>query len=172
MRILKTLGAKVFAAAVAFSVAPMAIPASVPVIGVSQAQAQYYGEGRHWRGGGGPGYYRGDRGYYGGDRGYYRGDRGYRHRNNNGAAIAAGVIGLGIGAAIASANQPRYYRDAPVYYRDAPVHYRAAPRAVYAGGRYEPWSRSWYNYCSARYRSFDGSSGTFQPYNGPRQFCR
>ncbi|KQT80318.1 hypothetical protein ASG54_06980 [Aureimonas sp. Leaf460] len=166
------------AAAVALSVAPLAIPASVPVVGISQAQAQYYGEGRHWRGDrdfyrGDRDFYRGDRGYYRGDRGYYRGDRGYRHRNNNGAAIAAGVIGLGLGAAIASAAQPRYvYRDAPVYYRDAPVRYRPAPRAVYAGGRYEPWSRAWYNYCSARYRSFDGRSGTFQPYNGPRQFCR
>lgn len=173
MRILKTIGAKVIAATLALSVAPIAVPSNVPVIGISQASAQYYGEGRHWRGD--RGYYRGDRGYYRGDRGYYRGDRGYRrHHNNGGAALAAGVIGLGLGAAIASANQPRYvYRDSPRYvYRDAPVYHRAAPRAVYAGGRYEPWSRAWYNYCSARYRSFDGRSGTFQPYNGPRQFCR
>ncbi|KQT50885.1 hypothetical protein ASG43_06410 [Aureimonas sp. Leaf454] len=166
MRMFKFLGAKVMAVAIALSVAPAAIPSNVPVIGVSQAQAQYYGEGRHWRGGGG---WRGDRGSYRGGRGYYRGDRGYyRHhrRGNGGAAIAGAVIGLGLGAAIASANQPRYV------YRDAPTYYRAAPRAVYSGGRYEPWSRAWYNYCSARYRSFDPGSGTFQPYNGPRQFCR
>lgn len=173
MRMFKLYGAKVLAAAIALSVAPMAVPAGVPVVGIASAEAQYYGGGRHWRGD--DGYYRGGDGYYRGGGDGYRGDRGYRrHRGNSGgAAIAGAVIGLGLGAAIASANQPRYiYREQPRYYRDAPVYYRPAPRAVYAGGRYEPWSRSWYNYCSARYRSFDPGSGTFQPYNGPRQFCR
>lgn len=38
----------------------------------------------------------------------------YRHRDNGGAALAAGIAGLAIGAAIASNNDPyrdRYYRD-------------------------------------------------------------
>lgn len=165
----KFLGTKILAVALAFATLPAALPNSVPLIGGSQAQADPY-----WRGG--PGYY-GGRGYYGGPRyhggpryygGYGRYDRGpryYRHRNNGGAALAAGIIGLGVGAAIASAAQPRYY-DTPRY--AAPRY--AAPRHV--GYAVRPWTPEWYQYCSTRYRSFDARSGTFQPYHGPRQLCR
>jgi hypothetical protein len=58
--------------------------------------------GRSWRG---RSAYR--RGYYGGRR-YYRG-RGYR-RGYGGAAVAAGVIGLAAGAAIASSARSSGYR--------------------------------------------------------------
>jgi hypothetical protein len=53
----------------------------------------------------------------------YRGD--YRHRGDStGAAIAGGVVGLALGAAIASsANNDRYY------YRDRP--YYSYPRSSY-----------------------------------------
>lgn len=61
-------------------------------------------EGRHYRGG--RGYHR-SRGYSSrrqyGNRRYYNDRRYYGHRrSNNGAAIAAGVLGLAAGAAIAS----------------------------------------------------------------------
>src|SRR3954464_12496354 len=39
---------------------------------------------------------------------YRRHYRGYRH-DNTGVAIGAGILGLGIGAAIASSNRSRYY---------------------------------------------------------------
>jgi len=165
MRIARMLGGKVMAVAIALTMLPAAIPANVPLVGTSQAKADpYWGGGgyRHYRGGpgyyrGGPRYYGGGPGYYGGPRYYGGGPRYYRHRHNNGgAAIAGAILGLGVGAAIASANQPRY----------------VAPR--YAAPAYgpRPWTRDWYQYCSARYRSFDPGSGTFQPYNGPRQLCR
>ena len=53
-------------------------------------------------------------------------DHGYPHRNNNaaGAAIVGGLIGLGVGAAIANSNRPYYYGP-PAYY--------APPPAVYYG---------------------------------------
>jgi hypothetical protein len=51
------------------------------------------------------------------------------HGNNAGAAIAGGLIGLGIGAAIASGG---YYAPPPVYY-GAPPGYYAPPPAVYYG---------------------------------------
>jgi hypothetical protein len=52
-----------------------------------------------------------------------RGD--YHHGGGNaGAAVAAGLIGLGIGAAIASGSGP-YYGPPPTYY--------APPPAVYYG---------------------------------------
>lgn len=171
----KLLGAKVLAVALAFATVPAAIPASVPVVGVSTAQADpyfrhggrgYYGGPRHFRGG-----YYGPRHHYRGGwghRGY--GPRYYRHRGGDGAALAAGIIGLGVGAAIASAAQPRYY-DTPRYAAPryvAPRH--AAPRYVrYAAA---PWTPEWYQYCASRYRSFDARSGTFQPYHGPRRLCR
>ncbi|WP_244631022.1 BA14K family protein [Aureimonas sp. ME7] len=159
MRISKLWGGRVLAAVLAFTMVPAALPSATPLVGVTAAKADpFY---RHHRGGpgwGGPRYY-GNRGYYGG-RGYY-GNRGYyRHRGHSGgAAVAGAIVGLGVGAAIASAAQPRYV--------ERPVRRYAAPAY-----RAEPWSREWYRYCAARYRSFDPGSGTFQPYNGPRQFCR
>jgi hypothetical protein len=92
-------------------------------------------------------------------RGYYRGHRGYRHhrsgyRQHDGywfplAAFGAGAL---IGGAIAA--QPRYVEPAP------------AP--VYRTSGINPQHYQW---CEARYRSYDGYSNTFQPYNGPRQTC-
>lgn len=157
MRLFKLFGTKVLAAAIAFSVVPAAIPSNVPVVGVSKAEAQsrYYRGGRGFNGN--RGYYRGrdyDRGRGYGNRRYYGGRR-YGRRGNGGAAVAGAIIGLGVGAAIASANQPRYYRSAPSY-----------------SGSYAFRSPEWYDYCASRYRSFDPRSGTYQPYNGPRRVCR
>lgn len=164
MRISSLFGGRVLAAALALTMLPTALPSATPLVGISSAKADpFYRHGHRGYGYGGPGHFRGGRGYYGGpryygNRSYYR-DRGYyRHRNSGGAALAGAIVGLGVGAAIASANQPRYYQPAPRYAAPA---YRAAP-----------WSREWYRYCAARYRSFDPASGTFQPYNGPRQLCR
>ncbi|HEX3882745.1 MAG TPA: hypothetical protein VHW66_08810 [Stellaceae bacterium] len=83
-----------------------AITAAAIVAGLAfapMAQARdWHGGGRDWHG-------RGD---------YHRGGRG-----NVGGAVAAGIIGLGIGAAIASGGGPYY--GAPSYY--------APPPAVYYG---------------------------------------
>lgn len=103
----------------------------------------------------------------------YRGQRQvYRGRRND-DAIALGIIGLGVGAIIGGAiansqNNPR------VIYRPAPVardYYPAAPRVVNDGGRFEPWTKSWFRYCSNKYRSFDPSSGTYRGYDGRDHFC-
>jgi hypothetical protein len=155
MRILKSLATRVLAVALAFSVVPAAIPANVPVVGISKAEARDRGGPPRWhrgnlhRGGrdyrGGRRHYRGGR-YYGNNRRYYN----RRHRNNSGAVIGGAILGLGLGAAIANSNQPRAYR----------------------GGSYAVRSQAWYDSCSARYRSFDPRSGTYQPNNGPRRMCR
>ncbi|WP_026380992.1 BA14K family protein [Afifella pfennigii] len=134
-----------------------------------------------------------DRPHHGG---YYE-----RRRDDAGAALAAGVIGLAAGAIIGSAlapapvyaapppprpvyvaPRPVYVAPPPVYEAPAPV-YRAPlrrsgnPLVVYedtAGRGYapEPWTPEWYVYCKSKYRSFDERSGTFQPYEGPRRLCR
>lgn len=131
----------VLALAVGLTAAPVALPAGTPVIGVTPAEAGH----RHHR--------------------RYR-----HHRHHDGfdigaAAVIGGILGLGLGIAIA---EPRYYHD-PYYAGPRPL-YRVSPRAYRHGPR--PWSRAWYRYCHSRYRSFDARSGTFQPYHGPRQMCR
>jgi hypothetical protein len=88
-----------------------------------------------------------------------------------GRAVAAGVLGFAAGAIIAGSAARRhngYYNDD--YYRGPPPRrVYAAPRAYYSP---EPWTPEWYDYCYSKYRSFDGRTGTYQPYNGPRRFCR
>jgi len=46
----------------------------------------------------------------------------------------------------------------------------AAPRPV-RGGYLEPWTQSWFNYCSDQYRSFNASTGTYRGYDGRDHFC-
>ena len=100
----------------------------------------------------------GGRGY--GNHGSYRGHggRGYRGGGN---AVAAGIIGLGVGAIIGSALTPREVYVAPPPPRYAPVAYGP-----------QPWSPDWYSYCYSRYRSFNPNTGTFVGYDGYEHFCR
>lgn len=118
-----------------------------------------------------------------------------RHHRINGDALIAGAIGLAAGAIIIGAlseqNRPRrIYReriyDEPIY--DEPVYvdpdedyYPPQPRVTrrakviysddYAGG-FEPWTRGWYQYCTARYRSFNPKFGTYRGYDGLNHFCK
>lgn len=104
--------------------------------------------------------------------GYWRdgGHREYRrHRDRD--ALVGGAIGLATGMIIggALASQPRYVERRyvePEYYPEPErrVIYRPAPS-------YEPWTESWYEYCSQRYRSFNPDSGTFVGYDGREHFC-
>ena len=94
-----------------------------------------------------------------------------------GRAVAAGVLGFAAGAIIAGSAARRH---GPYYYDDR--YYGPPPRRVYrqryAPAPYaysyapEPWTPEWYDYCHSKYRSFDARSGTYQPYHGPRRFCR
>lgn len=73
------------------------------------------------------------------------------------AAFAFGAIaGLTVGA-IAANRHRNYYAPAP-----APVYY----------GRPAPWTAAWYDYCHARYRSFNPHTGYFTTYSGRQRFCR
>lgn len=96
-------------------------------------------------------------------------EAGRRSRN---LALGA-IIGLGAAAIITNSQRRHYYdydyQPRPYYYAPPPVAYVPAPAYRYAPA---PWSPAWYRYCTHKYRSFDPRSGTFQPYNGPRRFCR
>jgi hypothetical protein len=61
----------------------------------------------------------------------------YNHHggNNAGAAIVGGLIGLGLGAAIASGGG-YYYAPPPVYYGPPRGYYAPPPPAVYYGYGY------------------------------------
>ena len=97
---------------------------------VAPAEAQ-------WRGGGYRGHYGGHYGGYGGH--YYRGGR-------TGAAVGAGILGLAVGAALASSGPRGGY-----YYQPAPRYYAPPPPPVYG-----------YGYCHTEYR-WDGYRGGYVP---------
>jgi len=98
-----------------------------------------------------------------------------------GRAIAAGVLGFAAGAIIAGSAARAHRGHGAYYYEDQ--YYTPPPRRVYFERNYyaapyahhyspEPWTPDWYSYCHSKYRSFDPRSGTYQPYYGPRRFCR
>ena len=88
-------------------------------------------EAQHYRGGG----------YYGG--GHYGGGRYYGHSNNGGAALAAGVVGLALGAAIASNHNGYYdrgYYGRPAYaYDDGPGYYEPYRTCVTTRWVWDPY---------------------------------
>lgn len=85
----------------------------------------------------------------------YNNYRGYR-RNNNGNAIAAGIVGLAAGAIIASELSRSSRRV------DSSIH----------GGSYKPYSPEWYRACARKYRSFNPDTGRYVTYGGERRLCR
>lgn len=113
-------------------------------------------------------------------------------KDNTGAIVAAGVLGLAVGAIIAGANQPAahrqpahpnpYMQHRPRPERDyfpprpgshdyghyGPHDHRQPVRASWAA---EPWTPEWYRYCQARYRSFDARTGTYRGFDGRNHFC-
>ncbi|WP_159587035.1 BA14K family protein [Chelativorans xinjiangense] len=133
-------------------------------------------EAGDWRRGGYGDHHRYER-HGGYERHYVR-----KKRRSDGDMLAAGVIGLAVGAIAAGVlTQPRQpervYIDPPrpapqPSYRYGRDYYPAAPtyRST-VSYTLEPWSPEWYRACDARYRSFDANSGTFMGYDGQRHFC-
>jgi len=99
------------------------------------------------------------------------------HRHHGGEAAVAAIFGLAAGAMLGSAlSQPRYryyyYEPAPVYVAPPPPRaYYYEPAPVYHA-RPAPWTAEWYDYCRARYISFDDQTGLFYGYDGRYHFCR
>lgn len=101
---------------------------------------RYYDRGRD---------YRYSRNYNG-----HNGHNGYR-RNNNGNAVAAGIVGLAAGAIIAS----EISRSRRV-------------NSGFSGGSYEPFTAEWYRACARKYRSFNPDTGRYVTHGGERRLCR
>jgi hypothetical protein len=64
--------------------------------------------------------------------GHWHGWHGEHHGSNVAPAIIGGLIGLGLGAAIASGGYG-YYAPPPVYYGPPPGYYAPPPPPVYYG---------------------------------------
>ncbi|MXN63489.1 hypothetical protein GR183_01105 [Stappia sp. GBMRC 2046] len=99
---------------------------------------------------------RDDRRHHGHDH-YHQPPRKKRGKDNAGAAVAAGIIGLAAGAILGSTLSKPQQRE----YIDPPI----------PAGGYEPWSPAWFRYCRAKYRSFDPDTGYYLAYSGQYRFC-
>ncbi len=98
----------------------------------------------------------------------------HERTNSDADLVAVGILGLAVGAIVMGAlAQPEpkgpVYRGDPL---DDPEFFPPAPQPVNAGASsLEPWSAAWYDYCEARYRSFDPDTGTYTGYDGRTRFC-
>ena len=70
--------------------------------------------------------------------------------------LAAGVATTAVIASAAHAAKKKKRR-----------HYRRVYRY-----RPEPWTPEWYDYCAAKYRSFNPQTGYYLSYSGRYRFCR
>lgn len=92
----------------------------------------------------------------------WRGHRG--GGDTTGAAIAGGIVGLAVGAAIASSND-RDYRDDRYYYReDYPryrtyYYYRDYPRPYYRNDYRGGWNNGWRGHEWREHRGYRGRGG-------------
>ena len=107
--------------------------------------------------------------WHGGGNNYHQGGGNYHRGGGNaaGAAIIGGIIGLGVGAAIASQG---YYGGGPGYY--APGYY---DNGYDDGGAVAvapaPGGDDAVAYCMQTYRSYDPQSGTYLGTDGYRHPC-
>jgi len=96
------------------------------------------------------------------------------HKRDKGDLIAAGIIGLAVGAIIAG-NASKQNTSKGYRYDDP---YRDVPNGGYKYDGYKPLSEydngyngCWYQWCQNNYRSFDAQRGTFRGYDGKDHFC-
>lgn len=123
-----------------------------------------------------------------------------KRKRSKGDLVAAGAIGLVLGAIIASESNKQHRRSAPQptynydgygqsynnnrYEQRVPLNqYNDQPRTPYVQqgdpevityndtASLEPWSPGWREWCTNRYRSFNVQTGTFRGYDGFDHFC-
>lgn len=100
-----------------------------------------------------------------------------KRRNKNGEWVAAGVIGLAVGAIIANELTKK---QQPIQAPQISNAFPPTPRAVSnrqdnnvitLESAFQPWSQGWYEWCDDRYRSFNANTGTYRGYDGLNHFC-
>lgn len=110
-------------------------------------------------------------------------DAGHRRHHRHHGDIGAGIVGFAAGAILGSVLAAPRYPYGPGYRGSYRRNYYIGPRAYHPPyaypmrlaptyyGRPAPWTPAWYDYCFARYRSFDPRDGTFTAYSGRKKFC-
>lgn len=91
---------------------------------------------------------------------------------NGGKGAGRGAaIGGGAGALGGAIHESRAWRSAynRAYHRCMNASYRAPANAGY---RPRPWTEEWYDYCAAKYRSFNPETGRYLSYSGKYRQCR
>lgn len=101
-----------------------------------------------------------------------------RPHHNGGDLLAAGILGVAIGAIIVGAANADAVEIEP---RPRPHwdRYPSRPQPVEpqvityddSGWTPEPWTAEWAEQCADRYRTFDPRSGTYMAKSGKRKFC-
>jgi hypothetical protein len=107
------------------------------------------------------------------------------HHADGGELLAAGVLGLAVGAIAGGAlndepvYRPRY--EEPIYEAPRDPYPRPRPVRPYYGdssaiqyqdeGGLQPWSPEWYRFCGDTYRSFNPDTGTYVGYDSQEHFC-
>ncbi|MEM7636204.1 MAG: BA14K family protein [Pseudomonadota bacterium] len=91
-------------------------------------------------------------------------------------AIIGGSTGA-VGSAVGTAgpwqrHYDRAYDDCIDQYEPVRAPIRDEPVRRYADDAIEPWTDEWFDYCRARYRSFNARSGTYTGYDGIKYFCQ
>lgn len=123
-----------------------------------------------------------------------------RNKSDRRDLVAAGIIGLAVGAIIASESskrrsQPAYQYQNPyqepyygnsgyderlpltqyddAYTDDRFVYTEDEPRIITYNDpqSLEPWTPGWRAWCEQNYRSFNANTGTFRGYDGLDHFC-
>ncbi|WP_248304474.1 BA14K family protein [Breoghania sp. L-A4] len=102
-------------------------------------------------------------------RGFFTSRRHHRHhRHHRGYYRRTGPhIGVYIGVPYASYAYPFGY----YYAREYVPRYRPY-RVRHHYGRPRPWTPAWYDYCRAKYRSFNPRTGYYLAYSGRYRMCR
>lgn len=91
-----------------------------------------------------------------------------------GAGIGA-LVGGSTGAVVGTDRENRRYE---AIYHDAyadcmqQASNTQQPAAVHSAYAPEPWTEEWYDYCAAKYRSFNPETGEFLSYSGVYKQCR
>lgn len=92
---------------------------------------------------------------------------------NGGKGAGRGAaIGGGAGAVGGAIHESHAWQSAynHAYRRCMNASYRAPVRAGHR--RPKPWTAEWYDYCAAKYRSFNPETGRYRTYSGKYRRCR
>jgi len=120
----------------------------ITLLGLVSASAEPWGHG------GGHGWH-GNGGGFGGWR------PGWHQNNDFGSNILGGIIGGAIGGWLTRPDPPPVVVVPP----PAPPMQEEIPETL-------PWTPAWYDYCGAKYNSFDAKTGFYMGFDGVRHFCR